>query len=120
MMFENRIHEMINLGLQETSLYKVKSYIDFLWSSNSALNLFSRQMSFQELIDNHLIDCLLPLNQFPMKNVKDVADFGSGSGLPGVLYAINFPEINFHLFEKSLSVQNFFPFHPGSKFRIYT
>jgi 16S rRNA (guanine527-N7)-methyltransferase len=42
----------------------------------------------------------LPLKQFP-KNIKAVADLGTGGGLPGVLYAIQFPETRFQLFEKS-------------------
>lgn len=98
--FEKRIPVILELGFNEEALPKLKQYIDFLWESNEVLNLISRKMTFEELIDNHLIDCLLPLKQFP-KNIKTVADLGTGGGLPGVLYAIQFPDIQFHLYEKS-------------------
>lgn len=39
--------------------------------------------------------------------VCKVADFGTGGGLPGVLYAIQFPEMEFHLYEKSPKKQDF-------------
>lgn len=98
--FENRIPIILELGFNESQLPALKHYIDYLWESNEILNLISRKMTFEELIDNHLIDCLLPLKYFP-KNLKNVADYGTGGGLPGVLYAIQFPEVKFHLYEKS-------------------
>lgn len=106
MLFERRIPLMIELGLQEKALPQLKSYIDLLWTSNEELNLISRKMSFEDLIDNHLIDCLLPLKKFPLET-KAVADFGSGGGLPAVVYAIQFPQMIFHLFEKSKMKQAF-------------
>jgi len=106
MHFEQRIPLILQLGFNEAQLPKLKSYIDLLWSSNEELNLISRKMTFEELIDNHVIDCLLPLKQFPSK-VKTAADFGSGGGLPGVIYAIQFPDIAFHLYEKSPLKQEF-------------
>lgn len=84
----------------------LRAYMELLWDSNKDLNLFSRKMSEEDLLDNHLIDCLLPLKHFP-ENKKSVADFGSGGGLPGVLYALAFPHLSFHLFEKSPMKQDF-------------
>lgn len=106
MHFEKRIPLMLELGFNEKYLPQLKSYIDLLWASNEELNLISRKMTFEELIDNHLIDCLLPLKKFP-QNIKVAADFGSGGGLPGVVYAIQFPDITFNLFEKSKLKQEF-------------
>ena len=106
MTFEQRLPIILNLGFQESAIPKLKAYIEFLWDSNEKLNLFSRKMSFEELLDNHLIDCLLPLKHFPA-DVAAVADFGSGGGLPGVIYAINFPDIRFRLYEKSPLKQDF-------------
>lgn len=104
--FEKRIPLILELGFREDGLKQLKTYIDLLWKTNDALNLISRKMTFEELIDNHLIDCLLPLKKFPT-DVKVVADFGTGGGLPGVLYAIQYPNIKFHLFEKSHLKQGF-------------
>ena len=106
MHFQNRIPLILELGFREQALPQLKAYIDLLWTSNEELNLISRKMTFEDLIDNHLIDCLLPLKSFP-NSVKTAADFGSGGGLPGVVYAIQFPEVNFHLYEKSPKKQEF-------------
>lgn len=106
MHFEKRIPIIIELGFNEKSIPKLKQYLDLLWSSNEELNLISRKMTQEELIDNHVIDCLLPLKKFPT-HIKVAADFGSGGGLPGVLYAIQFPQISFQLYEKSKLKQEF-------------
>lgn len=106
MYFEKRTPIFLELGFREEAIPQLKAYIDHLWQSNETLNLVSRKMTFEELIDNHLIDSLLALKHFP-KDVKEVADFGSGGGLPGVVYAIQFPEVVFHLYEKSKLKQEY-------------
>lgn len=106
MHFENRIPLILELGFRQEALPALKKYLDLLWSSNEDLNLISRKMTQEELIDNHVIDCLLPLKHFP-KGIKTAADFGSGGGLPGVIYAIQFPEVTFRLYEKSNKKQDF-------------
>ncbi|MNK01194.1 Ribosomal RNA small subunit methyltransferase G [compost metagenome] len=106
MYFQERTSLILELGFNEAALPKLKSYIDLLWSANEELNLISRKMTFEELIDNHIIDSLLPLKSFPA-NIKAAADFGSGGGLPAVIYAIQFPHIKYHLYEKSPKKQEF-------------
>lgn len=103
---EKRTSEMIQLGASQQALLGFKTYLDLLWAANEELNLISRQMTVEELVDNHLIDCLLPLSYFP-ENIKAVADFGTGGGLPGIIYALQFPNVQFHLFEKSAKKQIF-------------
>lgn len=92
---------ILQLGFREAALPALRTYLDLLWQANEQLNLVSRKMSFEDLLANHVIDCLLPLSHFPRDRAKKVADFGTGGGLPVVLYALQFPEIEFHLFEKS-------------------
>ncbi|MEN0058079.1 MAG: 16S rRNA (guanine(527)-N(7))-methyltransferase RsmG [Bdellovibrio sp.] len=106
MYFEKQTPIFLQLGFRQDGLKALKSYIDLLWAENENLNLISRKMTYEELIDNHVIDCLLPLSYFP-RDKKKVADFGSGGGLPGVLFAIQFPEAEFHLYEKSPKKQDF-------------
>lgn len=106
MYFEKRIPIYLDLGFEQAALPKLKAYIDLLRSSNEEMNLISRKMTYEELIDNHIIDCLLPLKKFP-HSVSTVADFGSGGGLPAVIYAIQFPRVKFHLYEKSPKKQEF-------------
>jgi 16S rRNA (guanine527-N7)-methyltransferase len=107
MYFNQRTPLMTELGFRAEAIPKLKSYVDLLWAANEELNLFSRQVTYEELIDNHILDCLLPLKLFPAGAVKAAADFGAGGGLPGVIYAIQFPDIAYHLFEKSPKKQEF-------------
>jgi 16S rRNA (guanine527-N7)-methyltransferase len=106
MNIQSRQSILLDLGVSEGSFGRLHEYMSHLWEANVDLNLFSRKMTESELLDNHLIDCLLPLKQFPA-DAHIVADFGSGGGMPGVIYAILFPNIQFHLYEKSPKKQVF-------------
>lgn len=106
MPFSDYREQLRDMGFRPEGLQALENYIDFLWESNQELNLVSRQMSFQELMENHVIDCCLPLKFFP-KDSKVMADFGSGGGLPGVIYAIHNPQMKMVLFEKSALKQDF-------------
>lgn len=103
---ESRKANILALGFDQNKFSLLQDYVNLLWSSNEELNLISRKMTPEELMDNHIIDCLLPLRHFPQK-LKRVADFGSGGGLPAVIYAIQFPEVQFELYEKSPKKQDF-------------
>lgn len=96
----------IQLGFDSEKLPILIKYFELLWLWNERLNLFSRQTLPQDLIDNHLVDCVLPLAYFP-KGVREVADFGTGGGLPAVIFAIQFPEIQFYAYEKSPKKREF-------------
>ncbi len=104
--FQQRVPLFLELGFREDALTKLQDYVQLLWSSNEELNLISRQMTFEDLIDNHVIDSLLPLQKFPLE-IEIAADFGSGGGLPAVIYALQFPQMRYHLFEKSKMKQAF-------------
>jgi 16S rRNA (guanine527-N7)-methyltransferase len=106
MHFENRLPIFLQLGFREEALPALRSYVDLLWTANEELNLVSRKMTREDLIDNHVIDCLLPLVKFP-KGLAAAADFGAGGGLPGVIYALQFPKMKYYLFEKSPKKQEF-------------
>lgn len=106
MNLESRKDVILALGFDPKKFSLLQSYIDLLWSANEELNLISRKMTLEELMDNHVIDCLIPLRHFP-NGMSKVADFGSGGGLPAVIYAIQFPEIQFQLYEKSPKKQEF-------------
>ncbi len=106
MNLQSRVPIILQLGFREEAIPRLKSYAELLWTENVDLNLFSRKMTWEELIDNHIIDSLLPLSHFP-KSLHAVADFGSGGGLPAVIYALQFPKTTFHLFEKSVRKREF-------------
>lgn len=98
--FNARSKTLNQFGLSPAATPQVLLYLESLLKANDELNLISRKMTVTELIDNHVLDCLLPLQYFP-DGLSRVADFGSGGGLPAVLYAILFPKTQFRLFEKS-------------------
>ena len=70
MSYEDKTKIFLELGLREDIIPKVKNYLDLVWAANQDLNIVSRQMSFEDLIDNHFIDCLLPLKKFPTQTQK--------------------------------------------------
>lgn len=104
--FNQRFSLIEQLGFRSEFKSQLIQYIELLCKTNDEFNLVSRKMTFEELIDNHIIDCMLPLKYFP-KNIKTVADLGSGGGLPAVIFAIQFPEVKFQLYEKSKLKQTF-------------
>lgn len=104
--FEKRLPQILSLGFNKDKISQLRSYVDLLWAANEDLNLISRKMTYEELIDNHVIDCLLPLAHFP-EGAKVIADFGSGGGLPAVVYALHFSKSRLQLYEKSPNKQKF-------------
>lgn len=106
MYFQKRKEQIIALGFNPEQIDTLENFVEFLWEANSHLNLVSRKMTFEELVDNHVIDCLLPLIHLPTET-KLAADFGSGGGLPGVVYAIHFQKTRFRLYEKSRLKQDY-------------
>lgn len=104
--FDKQSQIMVELGFSSDKLGKLRQYVELLWAENEELNLISRKMTIEVLIDNHIIDCLIPLKLFP-QNIKTCSDFGSGGGMPAVIYAIQFPEMKYILFEKSPKKQEF-------------
>lgn len=103
---ENYYSILTSLGVRNEACKTLEVYVNLLWQANHSLNLISRQMTVDELVHNHIIDSFLPLSYFPHQVLK-VADFGSGGGMPAVLYAIQFPKIQFRLFEKSPKKREF-------------
>ncbi len=105
--FDSRIEIMKSQGFNVEQLPELKKFIQLIWKRNLDLNLFSRQMSPDDLVNNHLIDCLMALPYFAAASFQCVADLGSGGGFPGVVLALQFPKIKFLLFEKSPKKQKF-------------
>lgn len=91
---------ILNFGVNENQLSILNEFLINLIQSNEELNLVSRQLTMKDLVENHLIDCLLAYPHLP-QNLNRVADFGSGGGFPGVLYACLRPHTEFQLYEKS-------------------
>ena len=80
----NRKNIIEELGFNLVKFSLLEKYLELLWAANEELNLVSRQMTITDLIDNHVIDSLLPLKYFP-SDAKKVADFRNKMPLKSVL-----------------------------------
>ncbi len=96
-----QVHEPLlrSLGIDEATQTGLGNFLDLVWTKNKDLNLVSRKMTPQALVDDHLMDALIGLNHLP--NAEVIADLGSGGGFPAVPLAICRPQTRFLLFEKS-------------------
>lgn len=102
----NQKNILLQLGFPIDGWGALEKYVESLWKANDELNLFSRQMTLNELIENHVVDCALALPHLPQGH-KLWADLGSGGGLPGVLFALARPNTEVHLYEKSPKKRDF-------------
>ncbi len=71
---------------RETS-EKIERYISLLQKWNVRINLVSKQLSYDEIVKDHFLDCAQLEQYIPEKDAK-VLDIGSGAGFPGIVLAI--------------------------------
>lgn len=76
-----------------------RRFFDFMMEKNQELNVISRKLSAETVILEHVYDCVGGFSYF--EPYSAIADLGSGSGFPGVLLGIAFPDKIVHLVEKS-------------------
>lgn len=76
----------------------LEQYHNLLQAENSAVNLISRKQDPAQWWTLHLLDSLLMLEHFDL-NGKNVLDWGTGGGLPGVPLAICCPAARFVLID---------------------
>lgn len=89
----NRIPGMIDF------FNPIKQYLTFLMENNQNMNLVSRKMSIETVIEDHILDCLEGASFF--EPYGSITDLGAGGGFPGLLLAIIFPSKHLTLIEKS-------------------
>jgi 16S rRNA (guanine527-N7)-methyltransferase len=88
----------IRLSTKTIALFE--RYLTLLCAANENCNLVGRQQDNHRICHYHVIDCLLPLPFLP-RELKSVYDIGTGAGLPGLLWAMARPDLQFYLVEKS-------------------
>jgi len=88
-----------NFPVQAESLMERFSlFLELLYSQNQKVNLVSRQMSKEDYWLYHFLDSLLVLNCIDFYQ-KEVLDFGTGGGLPGIPVKLVYPEIKMTLLD---------------------
>ena len=79
---------------------KLKAYEALLIKFNKKINLLSKE-SIKNINENHFQDCLKLCNYLKLLGkIEKCYDFGSGNGLPGVIYALSSPDTEVILVEK--------------------
>ena len=83
----------------------LEKYIDLIIQENNVINLISRaNVNREYILKRHIIDSMQIID-FIDFNQKKILDFGSGSGLPGIILSIlsknNGSKIKTAMFEKS-------------------
>jgi 16S rRNA (guanine527-N7)-methyltransferase len=97
-----RLSEFIfsELEINEECSSLIVDYIDILLEKNQMLNLISRKLDLETVINEHIYDCVSPWMLF--KDYGSITDIGTGAGLPGILLAILFGDEKIVLVEKSV------------------
>lgn len=93
-------HHIFRLAGENPNLVpQYTQFLETLWETNERYNLVSRRMQPEQLVLDHLLDCLLGMPHLPA--AQKIADLGSGGGFPAVVIAIARPECKVYCYEKS-------------------
>ena len=87
-------------GISEQFADKTAEFLYYIMQANQALNLMSRKLTADDILTDHIRDCLIGAKFFAEYN--NIADLGTGGGFPGILLAIVYPDKHFDLFDKSV------------------
>ena len=87
-------------GISEQFADKTAEFLHYIMQANQTLNLMSRKLTADDILTDHIRDCLIGAKFFAEYN--NIADLGTGGGFPGILLAIVYPGKHFDLFDKSV------------------
>lgn len=104
---QNHLRQLLTNGIRELSLTlnadqcdKLLAYLKLLQKWNGVYNLTAVRDP-EQMVKQHLLDCLavLPAFQGASSAGMRVLDVGSGGGLPGIVLAIAFPDMQVSLID---------------------
>ena len=87
-------------SISEQFADKTAEFLHYIMQANQTLNLMSRKLTADDILTDHIRDCLIGAKFFAEYN--NIADLGTGGGFPGILLAIVYPDKHFDLFDKSV------------------
>ena len=91
-----------DLGFSDSSIKKLKKFHNYLLEYNKSYNLISKNTE-KSIWSRHILDSAQIIKFIDAKKTKNIFDFGSGAGFPGLVIGIYDEKDKFHvkLFEKS-------------------
>ncbi|CAH0993027.1 Ribosomal RNA small subunit methyltransferase G [Sinobacterium norvegicum] len=85
----------LNLDLPTTTVDQLMAYLQLLMKWNKAYNLTAIRNPV-EMVDKHILDSL---SMVPFIHRQRNLDVGTGAGLPGMILAIVYPDLDFTLLD---------------------
>jgi len=87
----------LNLSVSANTQQQLLQYLELLFKWNKVYNLTSVRNK-KQIVSHHLLDSLAIC---PYINGANIADIGTGAGLPGIVLALCFPEQQFTLIDSN-------------------
>ncbi len=97
-------------ALDDTQLSQIEAFADHILEWNDKINMISRK-DIDNLYQHHILHCLSITKHYQFVPGTKILDLGTGGGFPGVLLAIAYPHVDFHLVDarsKKIGVINDF------------
>lgn len=95
----------LNIEFSEKQLSLLNEYVDEVMLFNPKYSLVNAKGD--TFMIKHILDSLAGVNRIKEYSPESIADVGSGGGFPGIPLAIFFPNVEFHLIERSGKRCNF-------------
>ena len=97
-----------DLGFSNSSIEKIKKFNNYLLKYNKSYNLISKTTE-NNIWYRHILDSAQIIKFIDFSKIKNLADFGSGAGFPGLIIALYNENSTFHvkLYEKSQVKRDF-------------
>lgn len=99
------------LSISSEVVKKLEHFGSLFLEKNEEINLISRFASDDDFLVKHLVDSLMIASFLGLSPGMEVADVGTGGGLPGIPLAILYPEVQFILMDsvekKLIAVEEF-------------
>lgn len=94
-----KILNNFKLDVSDIELDKLVQYYENIIKVNKNLNIISNS-TVKDLWVRHFIDSI-QINKYLPDNIKNIFDYGSGGGFPGIPLAITNQQYNFYLVESN-------------------